>query len=194
MYTMATSRSFTLISILLYGCLSAVLSSNVLWSFSLFNVGKLLSKETHFSWFSSFTFTMNHAHVILGSVLASSALLLEHEPWFTRLSPSTLTMGLLYSFTELWNLSLKDFLYQDRDVSGYDLALVVGSVASFWHGIKFTNAITKGFGLTFMIITSVMAYSKSFWGAVPKSVFFSVLSAGLWWIGSNAENIWKICG
>jgi hypothetical protein len=60
------------------------------------------------------------------------------------------------------------------------------------HGLKFDDAVTKGFGLTFLFINLYTRFFEHFWDSLHKAVFFAVLGASLWLLGMWAERIWRL--
>ena len=61
-----------------------------------------------------------------------------------------------------------------------------------YHGLRHDNDITKGFGLTFLGINLYTRFFELFWDNLHKAIFFALLGASFWYIGSKAETIWNL--
>ena len=64
-------------------------------------------------------------------------------------------------------------------------------MTSIWHGLRFDDSTTKGFGLTFLGINLYTKFFEYFWGWY-KPFFFSVLAGTLAVLGKYAENVWNM--
>jgi hypothetical protein len=103
----------------------------------------------------------------------------------------------------LWILSVwgYDDFFEDssgRVLSSRKLRMflwsVVFSVAagvSIWHGLRYDDSISKGFGLTFLGINLYTKYFEFFWGW-SKPVFFAILAGSFAVVGKYAENVWNM--
>ena len=112
----------------------------------------------------------------------------------------TRIMGLLYLFVALWLMSIfgnYGDIQEWKKVKQIELfywSLLFGSatIASIYHGIKEGDAITRGFGITFLIINLYTIFFEYFWNITHKSIIFILLALSFWFIGSRAEKIWNI--
>jgi predicted membrane protein len=73
-------------------------------------------------------------------------------------------------------------------------ALLFGAVAilAVWYGLKFDDQVTRGFGLTFLFINLYTRFFEFFWDTIHKALFFAILAASFWLLGSRAEKIWNL--
>ena len=71
------------------------------------------------------------------------------------------------------------------------LILLLAAATSIWHGLRFDDSTTKGFGLTFLGINLYTKFFEYFWGWY-KPFFFAVLAGTLAVLGKYAENVWNM--
>jgi hypothetical protein len=116
-------------------------------------------------------------------------------------SRPTLGMGMLYTFTALWIMSIfgnytsySDWFAQHGkfDLLPWALLFGIAAIAAIWHGLHYDDAMTRGFGVTYLGINLYTRFFEFFWNGLHKAIFFSLLAASLWYIGSNAERIWNL--
>ncbi len=192
-----------LLSFLIYAVLGIVLESNVIWVFALASLGGWMGTETgYMSGWGAYYLGMNYPlrFVLFGALLTSCAMALEHHPIGARFYRSTLVMGLLYLFISLWIMSIfgnyGDINQWERvkQIELFHWSLIFGAVAGWaiWYGLRHDNDITKGFGLTFLGINLYTRFFELFWNNLHKAVFFALLAASFWYIGSKAETIWNL--
>lgn len=62
---------------------------------------------------------------------------------------------------------------------------------SIWHGLRFDDSTTKGFGLAFLGINLYTKFFECFWGW-SKPLFFAVLAGTFAVVGRYAENMWNM--
>jgi hypothetical protein len=191
-----------LLSFLLYAALGIVLESNLIWVFSLAALGGWMGTETgYMSGWGAYYLGMNYPlrFVLFGALLTGCALALEHYPAAERFYRSTLVMGLLYLFIALWIMSIfgnyGDIGRWDRvkQIELFHWSILFGAAAGWaiYHGLRQDNDITKGFGITFLGINLYTRFFELFWNNLHKAIFFALLAASFWYIGSKAETIWN---
>lgn len=192
-----------LLSFLIYGVLGFFLESNLIWLFALFSLGSWMGTETGYeSGWGAYYLGMNYPlrFVCFGAGLTAAALALGKEKSFGLFSRSTLAVGLLYLFIALWILSIFGN-YGDitswEAVKQYQLfywSLLFGlaAIAAIFHGLRYDDAMTKGFGLTFLLINLYTRFFEYFWDALHKALFFAILALSFWLLGSRAERIWRL--
>lgn len=192
-----------LLSFLIYGVLGFFLESNLIWLFALLSLGSWMGTETGYeSGWGAYYLGMNYPlrFVCFGAGLTAAALVLAKEKSFGLFSRSTLAVGLLYLFIALWILSIFGN-YGDmtswEEVKQYQLfywSLLFGAVAAaaIYHGLRYDDAMTKGFGLTFLLINLYTRFFEYFWDALHKALFFAILALSFWLLGSRAETIWHL--
>lgn len=192
-----------LLSFLVYAVLGVRLESNLIWIFALASLGGWMGTETgYMSGWGAYYLGMNYPlrFVLFGGLLTACALSLETHPIGQRFFRSTLVMGLLYLFIALWIMSIfgnyGDFPSWGRvkQIELFHWSILFAAVAGWavYHGLRHDNDITKGFGLTFLGINLYTRFFELFWDNLHKAVFFALLAASFWYIGSKAETIWNL--
>jgi hypothetical protein len=192
-----------LFSCVVYGILGFVLRSNLIWLFSLVSLGGWMGTETgYMSGWGAYYLGMNYPlrFILFGAVLTAAALAIEGSKQFNHFYRTTLVMGLLYLFIALWLMSIfgnyvdMDSWYNAKDIELFQWSLLFGIVAcaAIYHGLRYDNAITKGFGLTFLFINLYTRYFEYFWSMTHKAIFFAFLGISFWLLGRKAEKIWNL--
>jgi len=192
-----------LLSFILYAVLGVMLESNLIWVFGLAALGGWMGTETgYMSGWGAYYLGMNYPlrFVLFGSLLTGCALALERHPIASRFYRSTLVMGLLYLFIALWILSIfgnhGDMASWERvkQIELFHWSILFGAVAGWavYYGLRHDDDVTKGFGLTFLGINLYTRYFEFFWDGLHKALFFALLAASFWYIGSKAETIWNL--
>lgn len=192
-----------LLSCAVYAVLGYALRSQLIWAFALFSLGSYMGAETGYvSGWGAYYLGMNYPlrFVLMGGVLIAVAALLGGTRRTAFLRQTTLVIGLLDLFIALWLLSIFgnygdiDSWYSARQIElfHWSLLFALAAVAAITHGLRYDDATTKGFGLTFLFINLYTRFFEYFWDAAPKAVFFIILAASFWLIGRKAETIWTL--
>jgi len=192
-----------LASCIIYGILGLALRSNLIWLFSLLSLGSWLGAETgYLSGWGAYYLGMNYPlrFTLFGALLTAAAFAIEQTDRFKFFFRSTLVMGLLYLFISLWIMSIfgnygdMDTWYRVKQIELFGWALLFGLVAcaAIYHGLRYDNAITKGFGLTFLFLNLYTRYFEYFWNMTHKAIFFGLLGISFWILGRQAEKIWNL--
>lgn len=192
-----------LLSFLVYGILGVVVESNLIWVFALASLGGWMGTETGYvSGWGAYYLGMNYPlrFVLFGGILTACALALESHPRGQRFFRSTLTMGLLYLFLALWIMSIfgnygdMEAWERAKQIELFHWSILFGLVAcgAIYHGLKYDNGLTKGFGLTFLFINLYTRFFELFWNSMHKAVFFALLGLSFWYLGTKAEKIWNL--
>ena len=138
--------------------------------------------------------------VLFGGVLTAIALALQKKSWFQQLSRTTLAIGLAYLFIALWIMSIFGN-YGDAttwravrqiELFHWSILFALASAAAIYHGLRHDDAMTKGFGLVFLLINLYTRFFEYFWDNTHKAIFFGLLGVSLWYLGSRAEKIWHL--
>ena len=168
----------------------------------LFRSGWMGTETGYMSGWGAYYLGMNYPlrFVLFGALLTGCALALEHHPIAHRFFRATLAMGLLYLFISLWIMSIfgnyGDMRQWERvkQIELFHWSIIFGAVAcgAIYHGLKYDNDMTKGFGLTFLGINLYTRFFELFWNALHKALFFALLGLSFWYIGSKAETIWNL--
>lgn len=191
-----------LLSFLVYAVLGVALESNLIWVFSLASLGGWMGTETgYMSGWGAYYLGMNYPlrFVLFGALLTGCALALEDHPVAARFYRSTLVMGLLYLFIALWIMSIfgnyadMRVWEQVKQIELFHWSILFAAVAGWaiYHGLRHDNDMTKGFGVTFLGINLYTRFFELFWNNLHKAIFFALLAASFWYIGSKAETIWN---
>lgn len=192
-----------LLSCIVYGVLGIVMESNLIWVFALASLGGWMGTETGYrSGWGAYYLGMNYPlrFILFGGVLTAVALALEPHSLAKRFFRSTLVMGLLYLFIALWIMSIfgnyGDMPAWERanQIELFHWSILFGLVAcgAIYHGLKYENGVTKGFGLTFLFINFYTRYFELFWNSIHKAILFAVLGMSFWYLGTRAEKIWNL--
>jgi hypothetical protein len=190
-----------LMAAVIYGILGLWFPSKLVWIFSLLSLGGWIGAETGYvSGWGAYYLGMNYPlrFVLFGMVLTAAGVILPK--WESRrdFSRPTLAMGLLYLFISLWIMSIfgnYGDLYEWREARHielfhWSLTFGIAAVCAIYFGIRKEDGMLRGFGLTFLVINLYTRFFEYFWNGLHKAVFFAVLAASFWYIGSRAEKIW----
>jgi hypothetical protein len=136
--------------------------------------------------------------VLLGGILIILTYILPLHPHTTRFFHSTRFWGFAYLFIPgLWwgTLSHVTEGYWQRkhiwETILWGLGLTLASGFTLWHGLKYNDSITRGFGLVFTALNIATRYFDFFWLSMYRPLFFVVLAAFLALVGLCAEKMWK---
>lgn len=195
-----------LLASLVYGALGLWFPSTLVWVFALLSLGSWFGAETGYaSGWGAYYLGMNYPmrFVLFGLVLLGLSTYVFGQ-WKSRASflfPSR-AMGLLYLFLALWILSIFGN-YSDpyawkmaRQIELFHWSLLFGAAAlgSIYHGLRYDDGLTRGFGITFLFINLYTRFFEYFWDSTHKAIFFSLLAASFWYLGSKAQKIWNLEG
>jgi hypothetical protein len=192
-----------LLSFLVYAVLGVVFESNLIWVFALISLGGWMGTETgYMSGWGAYYLGMNYPlrFVLFGALLTGCALAFERHPAAAKFYRSTLVVGLLYLLIALWIMSIfgnygdMRSWGQVKQIELFHWSILFGAAAGWaiYHGLRHDNDITKGFGVTFMGINLYTRFFELFWNNLHKAIFFALLAASFWYIGSKAETIWNL--
>jgi len=189
-----------LLASLVYAVLGFLFPSTLVWTFALLSLGAWLGAETGYaSGWGAYFLGMNYPlrFAVFGVALLGLANGLRHWRAGRAFAHSTRVVALLYTFVALWILSI--FGNYDWDawshVRQYHLlswALLFGAAAAaaIWYGLRHDDRVSLGFGMTFLCINLYTRFFEYFWNTMHKAVFFALLGASFWWLGSRAERTW----
>jgi len=193
-----------LLAAVIYGLLGLWFPSKLVWLFSLLSLGSWFGAETGYaSGWGAYYLGMNYP---LRFVLFGLALVLGSAYVFNRWQSrsdflkSTRAVGLLYLFIALWIMSIFGN-YGDPDawqrakqieLFHWSILFAAAAVGAIYHGIRYDDAMTRGFGLTFIFINLYTRFFEYFWEGTHKAIFFAVLALSFWYLGIKAEKIWKL--
>lgn len=192
-----------LFAVPVYGILGYHFRSKLIWAFALFSLGAWFGTETSYIGKSNFYFLgMNYPlrFVCFGIILTAFSWFLKNSAKLNFLFLTTYFIGLLYTFTALWLLSIfGNFASIDQwySISQYALYFwaalsIVVCGLTFFLGFKFKDEMAREFGATFLIVNLYSRFFEYFWDAWHKALFFAVLAISFWLIGRKAEKIWNL--
>jgi hypothetical protein len=188
----------------IYGLVGLWFSSKLIWVFGLLSLGSWLGAVTGYaSGWGSYYLGMNYPlrFVLFGFLLIMLSSFV-FKKWHSRaefLAPSRV-VGLLYLFVALWMLSVfgnygdVDSWQSAHQISLFHWSVVfaIASIVSIYHGIKYDDGMTRGFGITFIFINLYTRFFEYFWVGTHKAVFFAILAISFWHLGARAEKIWSL--
>jgi len=192
-----------LLACFVYAGVALYARSKLIWIFSLLSLGGWLGAETGYvSGWGAYYFGMNYPlrFVFFGAALCFASYALTKSDKLDYLFKSTYVIGLLYLFMALWLMSIFGN-YGDgeswraaKQIELFHWSILFAAVAAavIWHGLKFDNAISRGFGITFLFINLYTRFFEYFWDPLHKAIFFAVLGVSLWYLGSKAQRIWNL--
>jgi len=192
-----------LLAALIYSGLGLLLESKLIWVFGLLSLGSWFGAETGYaSGWGAYYLGMAYPlrFVLFGAALTLLSLLLRGRPRFAEFFGTTRVVGLLYLFIALWILSIwgnYDGYASWHRATHFELfhwSLYFGAVAAgcIYLGLKNDDGVLRGFGLTFLGLNLYTRFFEFFWDDLHKAVFFAILGASLWLLGSRAETIWQM--
>ncbi len=191
-----------LLAALIYGGLGLWFPSKLVWIFSLLSLGGWIGAETGYeSGWGAYYLGMNYPlrFVFFGLVLTAAGIFFPKWKKREEFSRPTLAMGFLYLFIALWIMSIfgnYGNLDTWRDIRQIELlhwSILFGlaAAAAIFYGIKKDDGMARGFGITFLFINLYTRFFEYFWNSLHKAVFFALLAASFWYIGTRAERLWN---
>ncbi|KAI0816593.1 hypothetical protein GGR55DRAFT_243754 [Xylaria sp. FL0064] len=186
---------------LVYGISAVMVQSNFIWSCGMVVLGVWFGLWTAYDGGGTYYLGMNYPlrFVLFGAAFIVMSGFMRDSSLTATLWSSTRTWGMLYSYIALWILSLfgDDKLRgKGSVVSGgsgkiafWSIAFLCAAVTAIWHGLRYGDSTTKGFGLTFLGINLYTKFFEFCWSKWYKSVFFAVFAFSLALAGRYAESI-----
>ncbi|KAI0436024.1 hypothetical protein F4803DRAFT_543570 [Xylaria telfairii] len=183
-----------------YGLSAVLVQSNLIWSCSMIALGIWLGSWTSYR-SGTYYIGMNYPlrFVLFGAELIAVSGLMRDQSLTAKLWSTTRIWGMLYLFIALWMLSLfgNDKVRGDNLVAHGGLARMAFWSAGFlcaaamavWHGLRYGDSTTKGFGLAFLGINLYTKFFEFCWSMWYKSVFFTILAFSLAVMGKYAESM-----
>jgi len=192
-----------LLAAVIYAGIGLWFPSKMVWVFALLSLGSWYGTEIGYrSGWGEYYLGMNYplTFVFFGTGIVALAFIFKFSPRFAVFHKSTLKMGLLYLFIALWILSIfgnygdYDRWYSAKQSELFGWALLFGAVglAAMGFGIKTDDPITRGFGVTFLLINLYTRYFEYCWNGLHKALFFFILALSFGLIGRWAEKIWNV--
>lgn len=192
-----------LISAFIYAAVGLLVQSKLIWIFALLSIGSWFGAETGYvSGWGAYYLGMNFPlrFVLFGAALTGSSFVFGVWDRMEGFEKSTRAMGLLYFFIALWILSIfgnyGDWTswHEVKQVELFHWALLFGiaAVAALFHGVRADDAMSRGFGLTFLFINLYTRFFEHLWDHMHKAIFFALLAVSFWCLGTRAERIWNL--
>lgn len=193
-----------LLASIVYAMLGLWFPSKLVWIFALLSMGSWFGAETGYaSGWGAYYLGMNYPmrFVLFGIVLITASSYIFRQ-WAKRvdfLAP-TRVMGILYLFIALWIMSIfgnygdPETWERAKQIELFHWSLLFGaaSIVSIYHGVKYDDGMTRGFGITFIFINLYTRFFEYFWEDTHKAIFFALLAISFWYLGSRAEKIWNL--
>ncbi len=192
-----------LLAALLYGGLGLGLESQLIWVFSLLALGGWFGAETGYlsgggAYYLGMACPLRF--VLFGAALTLAALVLPNRARTAAFFGPTRVIGLLYLFIALWILSIwgnfDGYASWHRathlELFHWSVYCGLAAAAGIWLGLKKDDGVLRGFGLTFLGLNLYTRFFEYFWDGLHKAVFFALLAASFWLIGTRAERIWQL--
>lgn len=192
-----------LFACIIYGLVGLHYRSTMIWVFALLSLGSWMGTETGYaSGWGAYWLGMNYPlrFVLFGAVVTAASFLFLRINIYKSFFHPTLVIGLLYLFIALWILSIfgnygdMDTWYHVKQYELFGWALLFGAVAlgAVYQGLRYDNGATRGFGVTFFFLNLYTRFFEYFWDSLHKAIFFAILGASFWWLGTKAEKIWNL--
>jgi hypothetical protein len=192
-----------LLAAIVYGALGLALSSRLIWVFAILSLASWFGAETGYaSGWGAYYLGMNYPlrFVLFGLALTGASFWLGRVPRLADFRHSTYVLGLLYLFIALWILSIfgnyGDTARWSRveriDLLHWGLSFALAAIAAIAYGLKYDDYTSRAFGITFLFLNLYTKYFEFLWNAMHKAVFFLLMAASFWFIGSHAEKIWNL--
>lgn len=196
---------FFLLAALIYGGLGLWFPSILVWIFALLSLGSWFEVETgYLSGWGAYYVGMNYPlrFSLFGAALTAGSMLFAYvKPRRAFMRPTT-TVGLLYLFVALWILSIFGnygdigtwYQVKQFELFGWSILFGAVAIASIYIGLRYDDAVTRGFGLVFLFLNLYTRFFEYFWDHLHKALFFGLLAVSFWYVGSRAEKIWRLGG
>jgi hypothetical protein len=193
-----------LLAAIVYGLLGLWFPSKLVWLFSLLSLGSWFGAETGYaSGWGAYYLGMNYPlrFVLFGiTLIFCGSYLFSHWESRNDFLRQTRAVGLLYLFIALWIMSIfgnygdPETWQRAKQIELFHWSIIFGaaSIISILHGVKYDDAMTRGFGLTFLFINLYTRFFEYFWDGTHKAIFFALLALSFWYLGSRAEKIWQL--
>jgi hypothetical protein len=202
------------VATLVYALLGLWLPSKLVWVLGLLSLGAWIGVATGGTNDFASTFLGMHYPIrfaVLGAVLSllgivgeqafqpqERGIALKNPLW--AMSPQTKVFGLLVLFIALWILSILGNFgvllpwgnVNQGSLFHWTLLLVAASVAAIWFGLKHEDNVLRGFGMASLLVNLYTRYFEYFWHTFNRALFFAVLAASFWFLGSRAQAIWAL--
>ncbi|KAI3336850.1 hypothetical protein HD806DRAFT_474981 [Xylariaceae sp. AK1471] len=185
---------------IVYGGVAVLVQSNFIWSCGMILLGTWFGSWTAYSG-GTYYIGMNYPlrFVLFGAATITASIIMRKYPLTATLWSATRTWGMIYFFVALWILSLfgNDELLGEMFASDgglgrvafWSIVFLCAAATAIWHGLRYGDSITKGFGLAFLGINLYSKFFEFFWSKWYKPVFFAALALSLGIMGKYAESV-----
>jgi hypothetical protein len=192
----------SLILVMVYAGIGYVIRSKLFWVLALITLGGWLGASVQY-YNGLYTLEMSYPlhYVGLGVGLIAVSYVLNKIEVLRSFYRVNLSAGLLYTFVALWILSISGnahtyaewLTFTKLDLVGWSVLFAGGAILSIYHGLRFDDTMTRGYGLVFLGLNLYTRLFEYFYDPLHKGVFFLILGLSLWYLGKHAEHIWGIC-
>lgn len=193
------SGHFSLLLLLgafIYAPLAIYYQSISLWSLLLFSSTAWFGSELGY-WvdFNETVLGLSYFvwYLVWGGLLIGVSKGLEQHPRVINFAPLTYVVGLLVLFFNMWFLSIDIYAWLSSNWAAWAWTFILAgaSFAALVWGIKKEDLGLKAIGLGFLLLNIYTKYIQYLWDELHSAIFFSILAASFWFIGSRAEDIWS---
>lgn len=192
-----------LLATFVYGFLGLRFSSSMVWVFALLSLGGWFGAETGYltDW-GRYFLGMNYPvrFAVFGAAILLCRFLLRGKRWFAEVNDVTYVVGMLYFFIALWLLSVfgdsgsLSIWYSTRQIElwYWNTLILVASAATAYVGLRWDDAVARGFGISFFLLGIYTLYFSLLWDVMHVALFFFILAVSFWLLGRKAEKIWSL--
>ena len=191
-----------LLPCLIYLGVAVLVQSGLIWVCGILTPGGWFGAETGYvSSRGTYYLGMNYTSrfVPFGCVRIGVSHGCRFVPRIQDFERGTLACGLLYLFISLWIMLMVGHSSRSRwrvlehwELFQWSVIFAASAVGAICHDLKIDDAMTRGFGITFLGINLYTRYFEYFWGRTHMAIFYILLAVSFWWLGSKAENIWQL--
>lgn len=188
------------VAAVIYAAIAFAFDSVLVWTFALFALAGWLGAQTgYLSDWGSYWLGLNYParFAIYGALLCLASTRMCKVRRAAPFERPTLCVGLLFLFVSLWIMSVFGN-YGDLalwraarriELIHWSLIFAAAAGVSLWLGVKRDDVMLRGFGMVFLGINIYTRFFETFWNSMNKGLFFLILGASLWFIGSKIEVI-----
>lgn len=184
-----------------YGAIAIIFASRNIWILALCLAGCWFLNQTwgNIWWEEYSVIYLNVRFALLGCALAVAGIFPVFRGRLGNLRNTTHALGLFYLFIALWILSVSGDVSDPKKTEAsqmelliWSLILAVAAIAVIYHGLKYENGISRGFGLTFLLINIYTRFFEYFWDSIHKAIFFAILGVSFWWLYGWSAKTWAL--
>jgi hypothetical protein len=194
-----------LLAALVYCAVGVLFPSALVWVFGLVALAGWVGTETGYQtrW-GDYWLGMNYPlrMACFGVLVLAFARGIRAWPRAADLAGSTRATGLVYTFVALWVASVAGNTgsmsqwnsVKQIELAGWALLLAGAALVALVLGLRNGDRQAAGFGVTFLLLNVYTQFFALAWDGMYKAVFFAILGASFWLLGTRAERMWASPG